>query len=556
MVFEKINADDTLNQGRIKINNILDDVKSQTSQLSESIVEFSDTVKNTIADESYNLLPFEPNQKNVNGILCDYFNGVLTITGTATSSGGRTQHIVDLTLPSGSYSFSISATPVNVILQKSNNKILCNLSSAGVQTFVLTESTDIYIGISIAEGISVDTAIEVMIVSGSSKEFQKPMFSAKDIVARKNTEYVDAIKQINYIPSIPNVGVDHWIRYDGLIYKLTDFVYTDIIQITKGQKIKFKANAGSPNAVSMLSLWGENGEFIKSIHTCTSTRAEIVEHTAESLERLRLSYQKETLEYCEITGGNPNKTGDLFPKIKQYDIFPFASIGVIGDSLASGASNYVRSDGVISGMDRPNYSWGKFIERSHGIPTTLFTKGGASTRSWLDQSNDWGVTAMQNADPKDLYIIGLGVNDYYSLGEAYLGNESQIVTDANAQQSDTYYGNYSKIICMLKQKSPRCKIFCLTNPGAPDAEIPATASKYNVAVRTIVNAFSDNVHLIELENDFYCKSEEALNFWYHAHSTAIGYASMAEHLWRRMNDYIYHNFDKFLDVQWIQQNHD
>lgn len=41
MAFEKINADDTLNQGRIKINNILDDVDSQAIKFSESISKVS-----------------------------------------------------------------------------------------------------------------------------------------------------------------------------------------------------------------------------------------------------------------------------------------------------------------------------------------------------------------------------------------------------------------------------------------------------------------------------------------------------------------------------------
>ena len=48
MAFEKINADDTLNQGRIKINNNGEAVKGQISQLSESITKISDDVKNLI----------------------------------------------------------------------------------------------------------------------------------------------------------------------------------------------------------------------------------------------------------------------------------------------------------------------------------------------------------------------------------------------------------------------------------------------------------------------------------------------------------------------------
>lgn len=52
MAFEKINADDTLNQGRIKINNNLDAVKSQTSQLSESITKNYSELKEDLDNAS------------------------------------------------------------------------------------------------------------------------------------------------------------------------------------------------------------------------------------------------------------------------------------------------------------------------------------------------------------------------------------------------------------------------------------------------------------------------------------------------------------------------
>ena len=48
MDFEKINADDTLNQGRIKINNILDAVSDKVSQLSESMTENYSELKESI----------------------------------------------------------------------------------------------------------------------------------------------------------------------------------------------------------------------------------------------------------------------------------------------------------------------------------------------------------------------------------------------------------------------------------------------------------------------------------------------------------------------------
>lgn len=56
MAFEKINADDTLNQGRIKINNILDAVRDEVSQLSESITENYSELKEDLVDIDYIVL--------------------------------------------------------------------------------------------------------------------------------------------------------------------------------------------------------------------------------------------------------------------------------------------------------------------------------------------------------------------------------------------------------------------------------------------------------------------------------------------------------------------
>lgn len=50
MAFEKINADDTLNQGRIKINNNYDAVSAQVSQLSESITESYSELKEDLGN--------------------------------------------------------------------------------------------------------------------------------------------------------------------------------------------------------------------------------------------------------------------------------------------------------------------------------------------------------------------------------------------------------------------------------------------------------------------------------------------------------------------------
>lgn len=536
-------------------SDVLASIPEDYSQLSESIVEIIDKV----GEKSYNLLPFDYSSKTINGVNVEYSNGTLSINGTATDSGGRTRHIADVSLEAGSYRAYVSNAPLTIFVEKNGtNEILCQFNSAGGSTFILSESDIVYIGIQTLQGTFYNGDANIMITKGTeSVDFVPPVNSANDKFARKQIEEIlSSVPSISITPTISE-GEGYFFTKDGLRNSLNSYCYTDVITIIKGQTIKFRANGETPNVIAMLTRWGEDGEFIENLHTCTSTNYEIVEYTAtHNAEILRLCYSKGKFDYCIVSGADVNKIGDIIQPFEEYDVFPFNTIGIIGDSLTNGGCNYLRSDGVYSGMDRPNYSWGKFMERRHGVSVTLFAKGGASTRSWLDSSNNWGITKMQSDSSKDLYIIGLGVNDYYSLGQSYLGSVNDIVTDDSLSQNDTYYGNYSKIICLLKQKTPRCKIFCLTNPSMPDLIPPVMAKRYNKAIRDIVSAFDENVYLLDLESDLYYLSPQANNLWYRAHSTAMGYANMAEHLWRIMNRYVRDNFEEFLDVQWIQENHD
>lgn len=228
----------------------------------------------------------------------------------------------------------------------------------------------------------------------------------------------------------------------------------------------------------------------------------------------------------------------------SYDVFAFNSMGIIGDSLASGASNYPKSGGDTTPNDRKEYSWGKYIEREHGVDVELYSEGGTNTRTWLTRASCIGV--FNSDTPRDCYCIGLGVNDAYSLGAAYLGTVADVHVGAESDNPDTFYGNYSKIIGLIKTKSPYSKIFCFTDPKANDQ----LELDYNQAIRDIV-ALYDNAFLIDLYGDEFYNSSEFTNYWYLAHSTAIGYKVMAGHIWQLLNEYIRNNYSDFLDIQWI-----
>ena len=273
-----------------------------------------------------------------------------------------------------------------------------------------------------------------------------------------------------------------YINKNGGVTNSNNFYITNPITMYKGQTIRFNCK-GYLTEVAMLAsvedgvytpliVSSDNDEHILT-YTCMVDMNVVISCNVTVTAKYSIYASQIGLNNARITA-------------LEHDFVAFETMGVIGDSLASGASNY--SGGV---SDRPIYAWGKFIEREHGIGVTLFSYGGATTRSWL--TNSRGVTALNNANALDCYLIGLGVNDAYSLGADYLGTISDIHVGSESENADTYYGNYSKIIGAIKAKSPRAKIFCLTNPkGTSEVD-----TAYNQAVKDIVLLYS-NTYLIDL----------------------------------------------------------
>lgn len=94
MAFEKINADDTLNQGRIKINNILDATKSQVSELKNDLADLgNEKVLRTSLKCDYNedvpIDNIKPDFVYTLGDLARIYRDTVEITLNIYSNGGE-----------------------------------------------------------------------------------------------------------------------------------------------------------------------------------------------------------------------------------------------------------------------------------------------------------------------------------------------------------------------------------------------------------------------------------------------------------------------------------
>ncbi|HEV5657731.1 TPA: SGNH/GDSL hydrolase family protein [Streptococcus pneumoniae] len=225
-----------------------------------------------------------------------------------------------------------------------------------------------------------------------------------------------------------------------------------------------------------------------------------------------------------------------FPKNIDTDPFQpsislFEKIGVIGDSYSSGE---IYPEGI--GIDKYNLSWGQILARKNGVTCANFSKGGLTTRSWL--TDEMGLSKLKNSEPQNLYYISLGINDNIKLGLSYLGTEADIDSG-----SDTFYGNYSKIIRTIQSKAPYSKIILIDSAWTNSDTDP-----FFVAIKTIASRF--NLPLIKHRDDpFLASSKFKQELMVQGHPVAISYAGMASSFERLTLKAIRENISYFKDYR-------
>ena len=221
----------------------------------------------------------------------------------------------------------------------------------------------------------------------------------------------------------------------------------------------------------------------------------------------------------------------------------FRTIGVIADSLASGQG---RINSLSSFHDFYEFSWPQCIARELNVTVYNFTKSGLTTRSWL--TDNMGYPLMSDGEHNcTCYIIALGANDV-GLGESYLGSPSDIDLENYENNKDTYYGNYAKIISLVKKQEPRAKIFVVPNPSYGNASL---RPKFNEAVKYMETIF-DNVYYVDIDESLYNDNGTFIKQNLVAsHYTPAAYQYIASYIMSLMSDIIYNNPSEFFFVNLI-----
>lgn len=201
-------------------------------------------------------------------------------------------------------------------------------------------------------------------------------------------------------------------------------------------------------------------------------------------------------------------------EIPRASVSAFRTIGVVGDSFASGTVNV--------GGKQPSYiplSWPQVMGRAAGVDVTNYTKAGLSTRTWLTDGN--GLTKLLADDPQGLYILALGINDD-NLGSSYIGTAADVDTEA-----DTFYGNYGKIIKEIMAHAPGSKLVMTTL-----ARQEPLKAQLDTAIKALAARFGIPCIVLE-EDEFFTTGTFPMGS---GHPSVVAYSGMAEAMARLVGE--------------------
>ena len=223
----------------------------------------------------------------------------------------------------------------------------------------------------------------------------------------------------------------------------------------------------------------------------------------------------------------------------------FEKIGCCGDSFTAG---YLYDVPGVPRAAYPAVSWPASLGRLYGVKARAFAKPGATTASYL--TDPAGLPAAEAAEPQQLYVIALGLNDHTQ--GIPVGSIADIHDDYNENPA-TFFGNYGRIIDRLRLHAPKakfvlCKSFWVLRAGN-HARYPYGVTGYYDYMSAPVEAIAAHYGipwLETLDDPFFCSPEYAdglIGF----HPTGPLYAAMAKRLGELIGAAILKNPDYFCD---------
>lgn len=291
--------------------------------------------------------------------------------------------------------------------------------------------------------------------------------------------------------------IDYIILSSGETWNKTPSYKHKVIPCKSGDKFEFLANDTAICAYAWLRTDNYGSGAIPDF--ADGTTVTIIQQGESS--GILIAPSDANYLYINSKGGGSSSSGVIYLPKEFYKLVPgvdnsepieyplslFHKVAVIGASWDSG---YFSTNGT-NRFESHSHSWLANAARRNGVEYHCFARRSAWTRVWLNDAafKPYCIDAMQEGTACDLYIISLNGNDANNGGMSYLGSPSDINDDDYNLNADTYYGNYAKIIQLIKQKSPYARIVCIystrTNDAVRDAfrsAVDYIADKYGLPV--------------------------------------------------------------------------
>lgn len=358
------------------------------------------------------------------------------------------------------------------------------------------------------------------------KIYLKDIVSGANINIRIKTSNGEVISSEEHITIKSNDNQYHWytVEFDNAV-KCNDyeFIYIDIKSTTDGQFVTYgKADnkeicvgnetdkktyySSDYSADWNNDVWSVSGSIY---YYCVIDFVKYERH-------LLIPFPEETEEHI------------------NFDLGLFDKVGAGGDSFTLGTTGNSAGEYI-----RLNSSWFEQLCRRNGVRYFKnYAMGGHSTRSWITM--DDGLPKALSETACDCYLLGFGINDSTDLGLNYLGTLADIKDDYN-QNSDSFYGNYGKIIAQLREHSPNAKFFLFPIWYSHNHQYK---TEYNNAIREIANKFSGAFYIDIFSDSFF--SSDIYSVTPNAHPSVLSYNGMSHAIERLINKVITENWREFI----------
>jgi len=223
----------------------------------------------------------------------------------------------------------------------------------------------------------------------------------------------------------------------------------------------------------------------------------------------------------------------------------FRTIGVIGDSLASGELESY-TEGFVGYHDFYEYSWGQYMARTLGNKIYNFSSGGMTAMEFVEAyAAKCGVYSYEKLC--QAYIIALGGND--SRRKFELGDVSRAFGENPSAENQSFLVYYARIVKSLKTMQPKAKIFLMTIPYQPqmEDELRLRREAYNEGIRALAAKFA-NTYILDFEKYAPPFDEKFKKTFFLGHMTPAGYWLVAKMVMSYIDWIIRNNSDDFAEV--------